>query len=149
MRKLLGVFAVFAVVAPLFVSAAELKLRKPKAGEIGQQATCPVMNQQFTVGKDTPTVDHKGKPYFFCCDHCIKDFQKNPDKFAAASQAALKVRKPTAEELGKPARCAVMGSEFAVAADTSVIDYQGKPYYFCCEHCVADFQAKPDRFALR
>ncbi|MHC4469523.1 MAG: hypothetical protein ACYTDY_06740 [Planctomycetota bacterium] len=39
---------------------------------------CPVMNDEadpeiFTV--------HKGKKVHFCCDDCIKDFKKDPEKY--------------------------------------------------------------------
>lgn len=147
--RVLRSLAVVAVAVPLASAAAELKVRKPKAAEVGQQVTCPVMNMEFKVGDDTPTVDYKGKAYHFCCDHCISDFKKNPEKFAKATAAAIEVRKASEAELGKAAKCAVTGTEFAVRADTPVVDYQGKSYYFCCEHCVSDFQAKPEKYALR
>jgi Cu+-exporting ATPase len=107
------------------------------------------MNMKFTVGKATPTIDYKGKAYHFCCDHCIADFRKAPDKYASATAAAMPVRKVTQAEIGKAAKCAVMGTEFSVGPETAVIDYEGKPYYFCCDHCVADFQAKPEKYALK
>ncbi len=140
--------ALLAVALPLVAAAAELKVRKPTPAEVGQQATCPVMSTQFTVGKDTPTVDYKGRAYHFCCEPCLREFRKTPEKFASAAPG-LDVRKPAADELGKKVRCAVTGTELTIQAETRVIDYRGKPYYFCCDHCVADFRAKPDRYAAR
>jgi len=63
------------------------------------------------------------------------------------SAQALKVRKPTSEEIGQMKICAVQGTKFEVASNTPVIDYKGKPYYFCCEHCLQDFQKDPDKYA--
>jgi YHS domain-containing protein len=62
--------------------AEELKTRHPAPNEIGKQATCPVMNSEFVVGKETPVIDYKGKTYYFCCDACIDIFRKDPDNYA-------------------------------------------------------------------
>ena len=64
------------------IQAEELNVRKPTQGEIGKSATCPVTNEKFEVGEDTPVIDYKGKSYFFCCAGCVGTFKKNPDKFA-------------------------------------------------------------------
>ncbi len=154
MRKTLGMLlrsvAIAALLAPALASAAkELQVRKPTAAEIGKTATCPVMNETFQVGKETPVIDYKGKAYFFCCDHCIPEFRKDPDRYAAAAAKALTVRKPTPDEIGKDVTCAVTNTPFRVGAETQVLDYKGKAYYFCCEHCVNDFRAAPDRYAVK
>ncbi len=47
----------------------------------GTQATCPVTGEQFTIGKDTVHVEHKGKHVYFCCPGCKKSFDKDPDKY--------------------------------------------------------------------
>ncbi|HTP41986.1 MAG TPA: YHS domain-containing protein [Nitrospiria bacterium] len=57
------------------------------------------------------------------------------------------VRKPTSEEIGQMKICAVAGTKFEVASNTPVIDYKGKTYYFCCKHCLHDFQKDPDKYA--
>mgnify|MGYP000209186877 CR=1 FL=1 len=25
--------------------------------------------------------EHAGETYYFCCEHCLKEFEKNPSKF--------------------------------------------------------------------
>jgi YHS domain-containing protein len=62
--------------------AEELNVRQPSQNEIGTPATCPVTKASFKVSKETPVIDYKGKSYFFCCDGCIGDFKKDPEKFA-------------------------------------------------------------------
>jgi Cu+-exporting ATPase len=128
-------------------AAEELKPRQATAAEVGKKAFCPVMNINFEVGKNTQVIDYKGKSYYFCCDHCVADFKKNPETFAHAGQ--LQTREATAAEVGKTVTCQVMGTKFEVAKSTPVIDYKGKSYYFCCDHCVQEFQKNPDKFAMK
>jgi YHS domain-containing protein len=59
----------------------KLKVRKPMPEEIGQSKICAVAGTKFEVASNTPVIDYKGKTYYFCCDHCLKEFQENSDKF--------------------------------------------------------------------
>jgi YHS domain-containing protein len=59
----------------------------------------------------------------------------------------LKVRQPTQSEIGKMVNCPVMNIKFEVAKNTPVVDYKGRTYYFCCENCLKDFKANPDKYA--
>ncbi len=126
------------------IQAEELNVRTPTQGEIGKSATCPVTNEKFEVGKDTPVIDYKGKSYFFCCAGCVETFKKDPEY---AQTEELNVRKPTQGEIGKSAICPVAKEKFEVGEDTPVIDYKGKSYFFCCAGCVGTFKKNPDRFA--
>jgi YHS domain-containing protein len=140
------IFTIMCVIAIAgTVQADELKVRQPNQTEIGKIVTCPVMNSKFEVRKDTQVIDYKGKSYYFCCAHCVGDFKKNPDNYAAAGE--LPLRQPTQSEIGKSATCPVSNSKFEVAQDTPVIDYKGKSYYFCCSSCIEDFKKDPDKYA--
>ena len=130
-------------------SAEELKARQATPAEVGKKVLCPVMNINFEVAKNTPVIDYKGKSYFFCCESCIAEFKQSQDKFAVAGQALPQPRQATAAEVGKTVKCEVMGTKFDVAKHTPVIDYKGRSYYFCCEHCVQEFQKNPDKFAMK
>ncbi|HMP80942.1 MAG TPA: hypothetical protein PKD54_15915 [Pirellulaceae bacterium] len=44
-------------------------------------------------------------------------------------------------------KCPVM--EQAAAKAGKVVEYQGGKVFFCCDRCVAKFQAEPDKFAAR
>jgi len=127
------------------IQAEELQVRHAMQSEIGSTVTCPVMGGRFEVVKRTPVIDYKGKSYYFCCDPCISDFRKNPDKYVEAGE--LMVRQPMQSEIGKKATCPVMGDKFEVSESTPVIDYKGKSYYFCCEGCIPDFRKNPDKYA--
>ena len=72
-------------VSMLFIArlyAADLQVRKPVPDEVGKMVSCTVMHVKFEVAKETPIIDYKGKSYYFCCQHCVKDFKKNPEKYA-------------------------------------------------------------------
>lgn len=49
--------------------------------EEGTKAHCPVMDHEFTVKKDSPTVIHQGKTYVFCCEACVPKFEAEPDEY--------------------------------------------------------------------
>lgn len=38
-------------------------------------------------GMEPVSIDYQGNKITFCCDHCPKDFNKNPDKYIAALKA--------------------------------------------------------------
>ncbi len=145
--KLCLAFVVVYFVGIAAVNAADLTARQPTKAEVGKKVICPVKNVNFEVAKDTPVVDYKGKTYFFCCDTCLNEFKKDPDKYAAAG--ALAVREPTKAEVGKMVNCTVMNIKFEVAKNTPIIEYNGKTYFFCCEHCVDQFRANPDKYAAK
>jgi YHS domain-containing protein len=65
-----------------YAAAGELIVRQPTQSEIGKVTTCPVMKGKFEVTKSTPVIDYEGKSYYFCCESCIDEFKKNPDKYA-------------------------------------------------------------------
>jgi YHS domain-containing protein len=65
-----------------YVATGELLARQPTESEIGKSEICSVMNSKFTVTKSTPVIDYKEKSYYFCCDPCVEQFKKNPDKYA-------------------------------------------------------------------
>lgn len=127
------------------VRADDLKARKANQAEIGMTVNCAVMNSRFEPGKDTQVIDYGGKSYYFCCKHCVDDFKKNPDKYAASGE--LPMHPPPKGEIGKDKRCPVSGAKFQVTRFTPVIDYGGKSYYFCCLSCVDEFKGNPDKYS--
>lgn len=132
------------VLLPSVAFSQELKTRQPYPNEIGLKAWCPIMNYNFDVKAGTPVVDYKGKSFYFCCEGCPAEFMKDPDKYAG--QTGFKERRPTAEEIGKEARCTVMNHKFKIASNTPVIDYHGKSFYFCCMGCPAEFKQNPEKY---
>jgi YHS domain-containing protein len=85
MKRITVIGVAALVIGCMFIAqvyAADLQVRKPAPDEVGRMVACTVMNVKFEVGKETPVIDYKGRRYYFCCQHCVKDFKKNPDKYA-------------------------------------------------------------------
>ncbi|MCC6024338.1 MAG: YHS domain-containing protein [Thaumarchaeota archaeon] len=37
------------------------------------------------VSEDSPyKIEYKGRTYYFCCEYCLKEFRKNPEKYLSS-----------------------------------------------------------------
>jgi YHS domain-containing protein len=136
-----------ALLIPSMIFAQGLNARQPKPGEIGKKVWCPIMDYNFDVKANTPVIDYHGKSFYFCCEGCPAEFKKDPDKYL--SQTEFRERRPSSEEIGKEARCTVMNHRFKITANTPVIDYKGKSFYFCCEGCPSEFKQNPEKYTVQ
>lgn len=59
---------------------------KPGEAKLGDRTTCPVSGETFTIDADSPKVELAGKTYYFCCNDCVADFNKDPQKYLAQFQ---------------------------------------------------------------
>jgi Cu+-exporting ATPase len=143
-RILLATALIGAMLIPSLSFAEELKTRQARPDEIGMKAWCPIMDYNFEVKASTLAIDYKGKSFYFCCEGCPQEFQKDPDKYLA--QTEFRERKPAPEEIGKEAWCPVMKHKFKVNKNTPVIDYHGKSFYFCCPGCPPEFKKDPEKY---
>jgi len=53
--------------------------------KVGDKTKCPVSGEEFVVSADSPTAEHGGKTYYFCCAHCVEKFKATPDKFVGGA----------------------------------------------------------------
>lgn len=60
---------------------------KEKAVIVGNK-TCPVSGEKIEEGSAV-TYEYKGKVYSFCCEVCVEEFKKDPDRYIE------KMEKPT------------------------------------------------------
>lgn len=56
-----------------------------KAVEVGNKI-CPVSGEKVGEMGKTITIEHNGKVYNLCCAMCVKDFNKDPQKFAKIAE---------------------------------------------------------------
>jgi YHS domain-containing protein len=90
----LAVLAVFvaAIVPAMAAQPAKKAPAKPAAHKKVVSATCPVMSttipdvSKAAGGKSV----YKGKTYYFCCAGCKPMFDKDPEKYIKAMEAAKK-----------------------------------------------------------
>ena len=89
-------FLTLALSGCLAASAMAADPAAPAKAATEQSATntvCPVSGDKVgEMGKPT-YVDYKGKKVALCCKDCVKEFQKDPAKFAALAEKNGTVKK--------------------------------------------------------
>jgi YHS domain-containing protein len=65
-------------------AGAEEPLVPPGEAGIGDRSTCPVSGEEFVVSQNSPSVEHEGRTYYFCCPGCAKRFQADPAQYLDA-----------------------------------------------------------------
>ena len=63
---------------------AAMKPATQPAAAVATNTRCPVMPEDAIDPKVTYV--HNGKTYAFCCEGCIDDFKKDPEKYAKATR---------------------------------------------------------------
>ncbi len=59
-----------------------MKGSKSAAADGEDTAVCPVMGTKVNKNKAYAVKEYKGKKYYLCCAGCVKEFDKNPEKYA-------------------------------------------------------------------
>jgi YHS domain-containing protein len=49
---------------------------------VGTLASCPVMQEAFTVEAGTQIEEYQGRYYAFCCPGCVTKFKADPKRYA-------------------------------------------------------------------
>jgi YHS domain-containing protein len=127
-------------------------------------AKCPVQGEDIDP---KVTTAYKGKTIAFCCESCIDDFKKDPEKYMKQIAADNKkaddakkgekgkgksVDKSDSQAAGKAAKpvntlCAVHPDDAVDPTVTTV--YEGKVIGFCCEDCQKKFDLDPKAYAAK
>jgi YHS domain-containing protein len=149
-------------------SGAAAKKEDAKAKPIN--AKCPVERED--VDPEVPTTTYKGKVIGFCCASCVKDFNKDPEKYMKviaadnkkAEEDAKKAGKATGKSDGKTAdksdsqaagKAAKPVNKFCAVNTEDAVDptvttvYEGKVIGFCCEDCQKKFDLDPKAYAAK
>jgi len=137
---------IITVILSISCSANAEKLKVDKE-VIGTQAICPVTGDRFTIHESTPVIQYKGEKYYMCCPGCDTEFMKSPEKYIEQMHQTEPVKtKPEEKVIGTEAICPVTGNRFTITESTSVVEYQGKKYYFCCAGCDTEFMKEPEKY---
>jgi YHS domain-containing protein len=93
---------------------------------IGNDVKCPVAGKPV---KADQFVEFNGGKVYFCCSGCAREFEKDPDKFAAKANLQL-------VQTGqlKQVACPFSGNP---TSPTTTLNVNGVDVTFCCEHCKA------------
>ena len=131
-------------------------------------AKCPVQGEDID---SAVTTAYKGKTVAFCCEDCVKEFKKDPEKYmkqiAADNKKAEDAKKgdkgkgkseggsadkSDSQAAGKSAKpinqFCVVHPEDAVD-ETVTTEYEGKVVGFCCEDCQKKFDLDPKAYVAK
>lgn len=122
------------LIASLAISLAAL-VGCASTGTTGSAGSAGAAAEPCCDKADCKGCAEQGKP---CCDKPECECKKG----AVAASGAL-----PADLVGTEATCAVSGKAFAVEADSTFSQHDGKTYVFCCPGCKKKFDADPAAFA--
>ena len=105
---------------------------------IGNTFICPVSGEQKKITSKTPKYEYNGKTYYFCCNHCVEEFKKDPAKYVKEEKEGAII--------GNKVICPVMKTKFIPTEKSPKTEYKGKIYYFCCADCVEKFKKEPEKY---
>lgn len=87
MRSCCGAIVLSLGVGGAVLAADAKQEAKPKPYPL---AVCVVSDEKLGSMGKPHVIEYKGRQIKFCCDHCEKDFRKDPDKFLAKLDKAAK-----------------------------------------------------------
>src|SRR5687768_16313764 len=99
----LGALAVLLALGGVTVAAdAKDKQTEKQKNKPYPLAVCLVSDEKLGDMGEPHVIQYKGREIKFCCDHCEKDFRKEPQKFLAKLDKASKssTTKPTTQKSG-------------------------------------------------
>ena len=101
-----------------------------KAPENVTNKYCPVMGTESFVDPKI-RAEYEGQYVYFCCDGCLKMFQKEPAKYLP------NMPKEDLEAIKVNDSCPISNEKISSRDVRS--EFQGKFVYFCCASCKASF----------
>ena len=146
MKTKINVLMLAAILIIAFVSqsaiaddkkCANCESKKSEKTEEIKQVNCPVMGGE--VSKDF-YADYNGKRVYFCCENCVEEFKKNPEKYMQQMNEKGVVLE---DALGKQENCPVSGKPINKEVYS---DFDGKRVYFCCNMCKSTFEKEPEKY---
>ncbi len=127
MKKLFLISILTAFVAvTILVSISSMTFAKESTKE--EMVTCPVSGKTLPKSKAV-SYTYKGKTYYFCCNHCLEEFKKNPEKYIKGENMVI---------------CPACGREMK-KSEATPYKYKGKTYYFCGQSCINEFKKDPEK----
>lgn len=90
MKKIFTLIAFLSLtLIPLAAFAAQDSGMKAEVVNVGN-TICPVSGEKIGSMGEAYKVTHNGKEYNLCCEMCVKDFKKNPEKYSKIAEAEAK-----------------------------------------------------------
>ncbi|MEW6126310.1 MAG: YHS domain-containing protein [Acidobacteriota bacterium] len=103
-----------------------------------KEETMAVTNKECPVsgGKVNPQyrTEYNGQYVYVCCQGCLDEFKKDPEKFVA------KMSKEDKEAIKTNALCPI--SKEAITSKEFWVEDHGRKVYLCCAGCKATYEKK-------
>jgi YHS domain-containing protein len=126
MRRIAVLFFILTMSVAAAFAAAQDNENKPVTNRM-----CPVMNAAVSPKYRT---EYKGQYVYFCCQGCIKMFEKEPETYIA------KLNEADREAIKANEICPVTNEK--IQDHTRFVEHEGRKVYFCCDGCVEMFKKK-------
>lgn len=94
----------------------------------------PVCGMTVDPARAAGSFEHDGETYYFCHPSCLARFKADPARYISP-QKSTDVRKDP-----------VCGMDVDPTRAAGMVEYNGRTYYFCSDHCVRKFKSEPDRY---
>lgn len=107
--------------------------------DFAQKVTDPVCGMSISRVDEFTKFDYQGTSYYFCSNHCLHTFKKNPKAYVDKTSAT------TGEEKSKYTDPVCGMSTEDSEAFTRYI-HDGRSHYFCSTHCLEKFKKNPEAF---
>ncbi|MHB1687410.1 MAG: YHS domain-containing protein [Ignavibacteriaceae bacterium] len=89
-----------------------------------------------------------GKKYYFCCDVCKEEFDKNTGRYDVSIQRDISEKEPSLFiQTIERERDLVCGELINVHEAAGISIYKNSTYYFCCQTCKKVFDKNPSAYA--
>jgi YHS domain-containing protein len=123
--------ALFVVIALAVGVAVAQETQKAPPSKALTNKMCPVMN---SPASEKYRSEYKGQYVYFCCQGCVKMFEKDPEKYVA------KLSKEDQEAIKANEICPV--TKEPVPDQTRWVEDEGRKIYFCCDGCLNMYKQK-------
>jgi YHS domain-containing protein len=110
---------------------------------------CDMFVDPSAAAKVGRVSEYHGKTYYFCADECKKQFDQDPKRYVEKSDGSGKAggtHGVKSEQQAKDLACGKMVVISVAAKATTMSEYRGTKYYFCCPHCKARFDKNPESY---
>lgn len=129
MKKITGILFFMMVIGTLITMGFSAS-HSSNAEDTGSCKTkvvkCPVSGQVIAKEAMKISTDYKDKTYFFCCENCKTEFEKNPEKYVKETTCKIHYVCTNADcqfKSDKPGNCPTHGNELK--------KYECTPLYVC------------------
>lgn len=153
-RTLFRSLAAAALLLPSLAGASEnqasmshtMKGEKASTGYHYTLSTCPVSGQELEAMGDPVVYNYKGREIRFCCPGCIREFEKEPQKYIEKIDTAMiKNQKP----YYPLQECVVSGSKLDAMKKPADVIYKNRLVRFCCPMCEKTFSQDAETYMTK